>query len=399
MKDKLDTILVTLTALFFLNIFGSFQYFSIIIIIYLGLKGNKLLWSLEGNSISIFMFGLSYFIFATFNREFNITHIYTFFLLPWLTFNLGKTNAIGIMNADKVVSVLLIFTISISSIFLFSIITTILDLGEISGRIGASSALFGRDYEIIEMNATIAGMHLSPLLSFLPVYIFGNKNQNKILMLIGSGFTLITLTATLFIMTRTTFILFIFSLFFVFWCNINLKKNRAGLFLLILISALTFNFITIDFQEIEITKGLYDRFQTDDLSQFGNRSQMWIKGLTNTLIYPFGGDKMEYSYYHNLWLDIRKVAGIIPMLFFIQFSAKSVASILGLLRNNNVTIQIRSLLGSIFLLLLLNMFMEPAIEASYIFFLFFIFFAGFVFQYQKNKLKKNLNNRIINIEA
>lgn len=392
--QKVDYLLLAFTSLFFLNLFGYYLYVGIFLFLFVVSKRSKYFLTLTTIDILLLLFGFTYVLFGVFNTGFKINSLFTYVILPWFVFNLGRLNIIGILDERKVLLLLLIFSVSISILYLFPVLLEFYRYGYVGYRMNASSALFGRTGKDIEISATLVGMHYTPLLSFLPIYLFGNKGLKNDLLILGSVLTLLAIFATLLIMTRTELGIFVLLLLFVFVYNFNVQSWLKKIAMFLIISVSIFYFFNTDFSSIDITSGMYERFQSADVREFGSRTDMWIAGLKNSISYPFGGEKMYYSFYHNLWLDVRKVGGLIPMIILIIFSIKSVTLITSTLKNSAISIQTRSLIGSMFLAIFTVLFMEPVIEGSYIFLLYFIFFIGFIFQYQKN-----INNRVNRINV
>ena len=107
------------------------------------------------------------------------------------------------------------------------------------------------------------------------------------------------------------------------------------------------------------------------------------------LDYPFGGKFLtigsEFGYLHNMWLDVYNVAGIIPFLFLIVLSGKFILEYFDFSRvmkkyekdDENIILQ------TLMLSTLMNMMVEPIVEANPYYFLIVLMFMGAMNEYKK----------------
>lgn len=91
--------------------------------------------------------------------------------------------------------------------------------------------------------------------------------------------------------------------------------------------------------------------------------------------YPLG--KVPYaSYAHNLWLDVAKEAGVIPLIFYIIFSICAVKTTLVFYRNKKIDYSYKVFFVPIVITFLLVFFTEPIMEGMPITFSLFCFVIG-----------------------
>ena len=128
-------------------------------------------------------------------------------------------------------------------------------------------------------------------------------------------------------------------------------------------------------QEAYEATNLAVRF-TDDLSDSdGYRfSSVW-RGIVTMLDYPLGGLKEE-EYYHNLWLDIGRISGIVPFLVVVAYSFLTFFHVIKLFRDKSLDKKVRYVLLSIYLGTLMNFFVEPILEGLINSFYSFTFLNG-----------------------
>lgn len=101
------------------------------------------------------------------------------------------------------------------------------------------------------------------------------------------------------------------------------------------------------------------------------------RGLTNLLNYPLGGLKSK-TYYHNLWLDVGRVAGIIPFACMVVYSFVVNAHVVRIMRAKEIEPAFRYMIMCVYLGIQANFFVEPILEGLLGFFLVFIFINGMI---------------------
>lgn len=102
---------------------------------------------------------------------------------------------------------------------------------------------------------------------------------------------------------------------------------------------------------------------TANAYELGGRSDIWSDALQKFVTNPFGWPRVEYA--HNLWLDIARVGGWLPLFFFILATIAWIKNSLRLIKRPTTFIL---LLFSINIAMLIASFVEPVIDASMLFF-------------------------------
>ncbi|HSV88432.1 MAG TPA: hypothetical protein VLH61_07300 [Bacteroidales bacterium] len=379
----IDYFLVFLASLFFLNLYGTFQFVGLALGGYVFFKYLKHALVPDKNTIILLLFGATYVVFSSFNVDFSIRTVYAFVYLPFLAYFAGKVSNARLRSEKSLIVLLLLFSVSVAFIYLFSVLESYMQDDVIGERV-TDLRFMSRTEDTMVRAATGVGMHLAPLLAFLPVFLFGNQGIAKRATILGALITVFAAIASALIATRTPIGLVGLLLVFVFLYNIKNQSLFKKLILSLMALSLVYVFTYVDFEAIEITSGIYARFQQDDVGNFGLRLMMWEEGFRNIFLYPWGGEFLRYNFYHNLWLDLRKIGGVVPMIFLLVFSVSSVQLVVAMLANNNISLQLRSLMGAMFIAVFALMFLEPVIEGSMVIFLFYIFLVGFIKQVHYN---------------
>nr|WP_321376137.1 hypothetical protein [uncultured Bacteroides sp.] len=124
-------------------------------------------------------------------------------------------------------------------------------------------------------------------------------------------------------------------------------------------------------------------------STVGGRTQLWAKGVENLIKYPMGAAPYfkELSYSHNFWLDIGRVAGVIPMIFMLIFCIRMLYVLLKTIRMRTVSLFKRSVLLSLNIAFLSVSGVEPILEGNFAFLSVYFFFSGVMYAIYKQSYK------------
>ncbi len=106
---------------------------------------------------------------------------------------------------------------------------------------------------------------------------------------------------------------------------------------------------------------------------------------------PFGGD-IERKYYHNLFLDIARISGIIPMGFMVSYFFRMLKNLFRLFRSD-LDVNVRYMLLSVYMGVWLNFMVEPALEGLIEHFLMMCLLDGMVTCVVRYKAPKRLAHR------
>lgn len=93
----------------------------------------------------------------------------------------------------------------------------------------------------------------------------------------------------------------------------------------------------------------------------------WI-GLRELIQYPMGG-RASQIYRHNMWLDVGRVSGIIPVGLLLVYSIKNFVNVTMIWKNKEVSLSLRYLLLFLYIGAYVNCFVEPIWEGALNFFL------------------------------
>lgn len=368
-------VFLLLVLLFFLDVYGTHKYLGILLGLFILIWYPLEFLKINRTEIILILFGITYVIFASFNIQIRIPIIYAFTLLPLIIFKIGKLS-IGLFRTEKNIFLsLFIVLFALSFLFSYSVLIDYLNEGVKATR-SIEIKFRNRSAEVLELNATLVGLHIVPLMSFLPLYFFQKKGELTKYFFVGSFLTISAIMVTIVTATRTPIIILGILLLINIYYGLKKVKNSNKRVILVLFSAIIYSVSRFDLANIELTSFLYERLTSDDLTAAGSRTEMWLLGLENIFKYPLGGEILYINYFHNLWLDLRYEAGVVPMILLILFSHSITYSCLKVVMSELYTSQFKSFIGSVYLVIFLTMFMEPVIQGSFVFFLHYIFFGG-----------------------
>lgn len=390
-KNSLKNFIAILTcSLFFLNIYGLYLTIGIIIFLFSLYYLNDTLKLIDINIIILIFFGLTYCLFDKVYNDIFFRNVLSFLVLAPLIYLLGRH--LGSINRSEK-NYLLVYTLSATCllfVYSYSIVKEVFENGVSANRVYFIEFASRRE-KSIEVSVTGVCAHFGPALAFLSLPFIKNKpHLNFSFYFLWSILVTLTLFVSIVTATRNPQVVGLVIILVTILRSVKFKNVLRRFFVLVLIFFLIYSF-SLYLSQFDFFSGITSRYSDSDLNTAGDRSVAWKLGFINLFEYPFGGEPMNrVSYYHNLWLDIRKVSGIIPFIIMIAFTFINFKF---LFYNQNLRAFSNSLLEFSrigFVTLLLIMFVEPIIEGSPLVFYFFIFFSGLnksFYSYQKSYSK------------
>lgn len=368
-------VILFLILLFFLDIYGTHKYIGILLGLYILICYPFEFLKIKSLEIFLILFGITYVFFASFNVEIRVPTIYAFTLLPLIIFKIGKL-IIELLRTEKNIVLFMTLTlIALSFIFLYSVIGTYLNDGIIGSRT-AEIRFNSRTEAVSELNATLVSLHIVPLMSFIPLYFFQRTGELTKFFFLGSILTILAIMVTSLLASRSPIVILAILLLLNFYYGFRKVNNYSKAVIFSLFFLIIYSVSVFDFSNFELTSILYERMVSDDFSEAGSRTGMWLLGIENVFKFPFGGERLKINYFHNLWLDLRHIAGVIPMFLLIIISLMFNFSAVRIYNSKIFSTEFKAFVNSVYISLFLMMFIEPVIEGSFVFFLYYIFIGG-----------------------
>lgn len=202
-------------------------------------------------------------------------------------------------------------------IFLISIITVVYSFITDSGLYGYG--LLINPINNLEMNSPGASDALLLSFSYFYFLVFYKKAGFK-LKILSIATVLLSFMGAIFLGGRSFFVLAGLLVIFYFLMNLRFKNIIWAFLIMSVLTATAIYILSINESMLTSLDFLFNRFSDQGLDS--NRFQHYAHGLKMIGQYPFGGfevDKsIEYTlWFHNIFLDTARVAGWLPLLFFI----------------------------------------------------------------------------------
>ncbi len=226
------------------------------------------------------------------------------------------------------------------------------------------------DFFVGERAATNLGALNTFIFSLLPALIMEKKKSVKI---IGYFCFSISVIYSFILGTRTQLYMLILILILSFALYI-IKQLKGiiqiqtiykwGLYF-ILIFAIGIIFYSYDFFEIrtKITNSnlIYRYIDKETTGSDLYRIMLLKQGILDLWKFPFGKN-FTVSYFHNYWLDIGRVGGVIPFAFSIASWTILHLHMIKVFKNKNIDITLRYAILGIYFGVFVNYFMEPILD-------------------------------------
>ena len=210
--------------------------------------------------------------------------------------------------------------------------------------------------------------------------------KNRVLKVAGLALFIIGVLYALLLGSRTQFIIFaIVNGIILIAIEIEKHGAKGGIWIIVIfavIAGICFYLYTNDVLGIKtyidasnLMQRHVDARALQEADQY--RISSVFRGFSTMFDYPFGGLIGE-AYYHNMWLDIGRIAGLIPFLIMTSYSIVTLAHVIRIFFDRTNKARIRYLLLSVYLGVMINFFVEPILEGLLDFFLIFCFINGMV---------------------
>lgn len=232
--------------------------------------------------------------------------------------------------------------------------------------------------------ATGSGMLNTMVVSLFPCFLFVEKRKKY--RVPGFALACIAVMYGLLLGTRTQFVIMAMMTIIVAPLYFREKYGWTGAFRLmgicLVVGAISMAMYNSNIGGIRTTiehSNLFQRFNStvEQTNADNYRFESVFRGITRAFEYPFGGLKYT-SYYHNMWLDVGRVSGLIPMVLLMLYSINTTIHMWRLFRDQTCSVELRYACLSIYGGILINFFMEPILEGLIEYFLMFCRINGMV---------------------
>ena len=323
----------------------------------------------------LFVFGMLYFSFG----DRSIRGVEYYFACPliaylggWVTVEAGKRKP---EETIRNTIYFMLFGYSIHAILNYSV-----NIGRVRWKL--------IDFYTKSYRAATGSGYINTLIFSLCVYLIVLE-KNIAIKIAGVAETIISLLYAFLLGTRTQFLIFgIVSVSFLFIYLLKGYRYTAAIRLIIVVtSAVAVYFYLYSHNSFGLrtfidSSNLAERYKyRSDLSRSDSyRYSSLGRGLLSMLEHPFGGLEST-AYFHNMWLDIGRVSGIMPFIVMVVYSVVTDVHAIKILLKKALDIRFRYLIFCVYLGIQINFFTEPVLEGFFGFFLNFMIINGMVEAY------------------
>lgn len=324
--------------------------------------------------LALALFGLLYMLFG----DDSLHNFFYFMLCPMLAYLSGwiTVEGSGIEPARQIKSIVYAFVLGN---MLHAVLNYVTNIGVDRWKL--------KDVFLGELRAATGSGCINTVILSLAVY-FVVLEKNALLKIAGIAAMLASLLYGLQLGTRTQF--FVLAIISVVAAGLLLGERRgrsaglkwcAALAILAGVAVFLYERNAFHLKEVVDTSNLMLRFLSPDLSDADSyRFESIGTGFLQLLDHPFGGLE-DTKYYHNMWLDIGRVAGILPFALMVCYTVLINMHVIRIFRNKEHVLWLRYMLLCIYMGVQINFFVEPILEGMLNFFLLFTFLNGAVEYY------------------
>lgn len=353
------------------------------------LKGNTLVHNIDRDFLAILAFSFTFSLFAYFGENRGLQYLIIQATLPVIFYSLGKLMIPSKVTNKGIIYLLVTIGFVYSFTALLSIISNIVAGGFVQVERFLPSYWTG-----LNIKSTTWASYLI-YNTILPAIVVASRKRlgifEKIFML---AIFAVSLIASFRLGSRTLIVISILSMMLAFGYVVSkqtLLENLKFLAVSALLVLLVYFFVPFDLNSpIFSTLGqrLVNQGAVESTATAGNRTFLWAVGVEKLVENPLGWT--YHQHHHNLWLDIAKIAGFIPLLFFLLSNIFCYKSIRKIFKDLKVELGVKVTFFLFFLSTLLLFFTEPVIEGNFFSIVVYCLLLGIMNGFIKEKI--NIGN-------
>lgn len=318
-------------------------------------------------TISLLFFSLFYTLMVYINGKSNSYFVLlSYMIAPTVFYRFGKF-LMDFIRQDISRQIFLICSIVLYLVYLY--ILTFRDVALV-GLVNESRILLNNDSEMSfsmrGIGATMYGMMSSIGIGCISSIFI--KKQNLSLKICFIVITILSMLCVIHLVNRTGIV--VFATCIVMSLLIHSKMNPYKVFSgLLIIAVVVFIIVKTEMVNQDIIDAYVYResSSTSNSSELGGRLDNWQGAIADMFIHPFGWTSHEYNYVHNLWMDIARVGGILPLIPFLFATFIYIKKIIRLSLKKYLS-HFAIIIISVNIAIFLSVFVEPVIEASLLYF-------------------------------
>lgn len=374
---------------FLLNPLNLHTIFGYVLILPVFLNISFVRKSVDLDFLLILLFSLTYAMFYAFNPQSGGQYIVIYSVLPITFYLLGKYLFKRIVDHDYSTSlpfIIIGFIYSLSA--LISIWINILDGG--FGQLQRSIPFFWSDDPV---TATIMGSFFTLNMCLPSILIVFPKRRNNLFKIAVVVIFTLSLLCVIRIGSRTQIAVCLFTLLSTLIFIVPRQSLRRNILMFtafaIGLTILIMN-VSFDLSEdwLSAFAGRMEKGGAGDIASGGGRTERWSRSIANLFEKPLGWSVKEFGHAHNFWLDVLRVAGIIPFSILIVYSIRCFIKVRKALAVDINNFAFNNQIRVISLAFFLVFMVEPTMEGTFSLFLIFCMFMGYINTYSANQPDK-----------
>jgi hypothetical protein len=388
---KKEFIFLFIIFIVFINPFFYGYRIAMLFFVFMFFNIKYLISNIDVNVFYLFLFTLSYELISSVRYDYvdkGIVAIIPNIFVPSLLYLVGKYVSVNYKNHQIWVFFMFFITFAFSLIPMISILLQVQENGFIEGT-RSMYLIWDQSFEI---SATGLGSYFT--LNMASIGLINVKKNTKTERNIFIGIAILFVLALVCVLrlgSRTQLVLAVVSLLGTFLWNFRQNSFLKKVLFIASLSVLIFFMVNNFDENADVMKFYSDRLNNEEvgIGSAGGRTERWMGALESIITDPFGWELSRFGYAHNLWLDVARVAGIIPLLFLILFTVSAIKTWFKSLQILGENLYLKNYVSLFFISIILLFSVEPIMEGMYLLFLLFCTFIGFL-KGMSSKSKKNL---------
>lgn len=397
---KQEFIFLLLLLIFFLNLYEKGFYMCFILAFYLiTTRFSSFVYSLDKLGVILVLFSLTYTLFYIINTDDRSSIILAYTIAPITFYGIGKYFSTKYRSYNVYFFLFVFISLGYSILPAVSIFYQVIQNGFTGER---DIRLLTR---VEKSGATLLGSYFTMNMAAIgTIFVRNEKRLVKGIKFISLGAFIISLICVFRIASRTQLIIastsIVVTVLYLMFKQ-SFSKNIRLLFMVAIILTVTLVNVSSDSPFLNV---LNQRNNSEESLMGANgRADLWAESLKNLTTKPFGWKMGGYASYiseysHNLWLDVDRVAGIIPFIFLSLFTLLCIALIIKTLKIAPLQLYFNITVLVWFIGFMAVFFVEPVIEGIFALFLIFCLFIGILSGFvkadlfNKNRLRECRHN-------
>lgn len=380
---KKEFLFLFLLLVFFIDVYEKGYYMCFILAFYFfTLKFSSLVSSLDKLGIILVLFSFTYSVFYTINTNDSTSMVLVYVIAPITFYGMGKYFSINYGSYNVYFFIFLFLSLGYSFIPAISILYHIIENGfngERNVRLLTRSEVTG---------ATLLGAYFTMNMAAIgTIFVKSVKKIENRIKLISLGAFIISLLCVLRVASRTQIGIALISLLATLSYLMFKQPFRKNIQLVLTIAIpLIIMFFSIS-SDSAVLNILEQRSNDEEQLMGANgRTELWGESLKNLTTKPFGWEMSGYASYiskysHNLWLDVDRVAGIIPFILILLFTILCIVLVVKTLKVSPLNFYFNTTVLVWFIGFMAVFFVEPIMVGFYYLFLIFCLFIGILSGY------------------